>query len=249
MLYLRAFSNSMRKLLSAVLFTAICSVLALPVFAQTETTENANDAEIKKPSRDFLMLQFTYEGWANAPDSVKTGGVGRGFNGYICYDFPIQKSHLSFAAGVGVGTANIYFKDQQLGLTDTGAAGAQVSFQPESENYKKYKLNTTYLEAPFELRYFGNLNNRNKGFKAAIGMRAGILVGAHVKDSRTVDGTKVIDKINTKRYLDKYRFSGTVRVGYGNFSLFGSYNINAIFKDGLGPKITPYSVGLCITGL
>lgn len=244
-----AFSNSMRKLLTAFLFTAVCSIFSFSAFAQEKNAENANDAEIIKPSRDFLMLQFTYEGWTNTPDSVKTGGFGRGFNGYICYDFPINKSHLSFAAGIGVGSANIYFKNQELGLTDTGAAGAQVSFRPESADYKKYKINTTYLEAPFELRYFGNLNNRNKGFKAAIGLRAGILVGAHVKGSRTVDGTKVVEKIDTKRYLDKYRFSGTVRVGYGNFSLFGSYNINAIFKEGLGPNIIPYSVGLCITGL
>lgn len=248
-LYLPAFCNSMRQFFSTVVLVSLFTIFALPVSAQFKLAENANDAAILKPSRDFLMLQFTYEAWANAPDTVKTGGFGRGFNGYICYDFPIQKSHLSFAAGIGVGSANIYFKDQELGLTDTGAAAAQISFRPESTDYKKYKLNTTYLEAPFELRYFSNMNNRNKGFKAAIGLRAGILVGAHVKDTRTVDGTKVVDKINTKRYLDKYRFSGTVRLGYGNFSLFGSYNINAIFKDGLGPNIIPYSVGLCITGL
>ncbi|MEO6831081.1 MAG: outer membrane beta-barrel protein [Chitinophagaceae bacterium] len=232
----------MRKLFSAVLFTTICSAFSLAASAQGLKVENANDAEITKPSRDFLMLQFTYEGWTKTPDSVKTGGLGRGFNAYICYDFPIQKSHLSFAAGVGVGSANIYFKGQELGLTDTGAAGAQVSFKPQSQDYKKYKINTTYLEAPFELRYFGNLKNRNKGFKAAIGLRAGILVGAHVKDSRTVGGTKVVEKIDTKRYLDKYRFSGTVRAGYGNFSLFGSYDLSAIFKEGLGPGIVPYSV-------
>ena len=80
-LYLRAFSNSMRKLFSAFLFTTLCSVFSQPVFAQDKGTENANDAEIKKPSRDFLMLQFTYEGWTNTPDTVKTGGLGRGFHG------------------------------------------------------------------------------------------------------------------------------------------------------------------------
>ena len=195
------------------------------------------------------MLQFTYEGWANKPDSVKTGGIGRGFNGYLCYDFPIQKSNFSFAAGVGVGSANIYLDDQQLRLTDTGARGEMVGFMNETTDYKKYKINTTYLEAPFELRYFGNRDNRNKGFKAAIGLRAGILVGAHTKSVRTVDGNKVVEKINTKRYLDKYRFSATARAGWGNFTLFGSYNLNSLYKEGSGPDIAPYSIGLCITGL
>ena len=206
-------------------------------------------SEVQKPSRDFVMLQFTYEGWANNPDSVKTGGIGRGFNGYLCYDFPIQKSNFSFAAGVGVGSANIYLDNQEMRFTDTGAQGQTVGFMAETADYKKYKINTTYLEAPFELRYFGNSANRNKGFKAAIGMRAGILVGAHTKSVRTVEGNKVVEKINTKRYLEKYRFSATARVGWGNFTLFGSYNINSLFRDGSGPDITPYSIGLCVTGL
>ena len=234
---------------TALLTTALIAALHISSFAQKTTEAAAAPSEITKPSRDFIMLQFTYEGWANKPDSIKTGGIGRGFNGYLCYDFPIQKSNFSFAAGVGVGTSNIYFDDQQLRLTDTGSRGAQVAFLPETTDYKKYKITTAYLEAPFELRYFGNRENRNKGFKAAIGMRVGTLVGAHVKDVRTVDGTKVVEKINTKRYLDKWRFSATARIGYGNFTLFGSYNLNTLFKEGSGPDIVPYSIGLCITGL
>lgn len=235
------------KLLLATLF---CTALSTSAFAQNSpATPPTPPSEITKPSRDFVMLQFTYEGWSNHPDSVKSSGFGRGFNGYLCYDFPIQKSHFSFAAGVGVGTSNIYFDNQELRFTDTGALGTQVRFVNESYDYKKYKITTAYLEAPFELRYFGNMSNRNKGFKAAIGFRAGTLVGAHTKSSRTVEGTKVVEKVNTKRYLEKWRFGATARIGWGNFSLFGAYNFNTLFKEDSGPGITPYSVGLCITGL
>ena len=131
----------------------------------------------------------------------------------------------------------------------TGAAGAAVRFEPETRDYSKYKITTAYLEAPFELRYFENRDNRNKGFKAAIGLRAGLLVGAHTKGVVKVDGSKVAEKINTRRYLEKWRFSATARIGWGNFSLFGSYNLNALFAQGSGPDVTPYSMGLCITGL
>lgn len=231
-------------------------LLLLATFAVTPASAQSNSStvrtgisEITKPSRDFLMLQFSYDSWMQVPDTVKIGGFGRGFNAYLCYDFPIQKSHFSFAAGIGIGTSNIYFQDQQLGLTDTGVKGDQVSFQKEGYDYKKYKLATAYLEAPFELRYFGNKDNRNVGFKAAIGLRAGTLVGAHVKSSRTVDGTKVVEKVNTKRYLDKWRFAATARVGWGNVSVFGSYNLNTLFKEGSGPGVVPYSIGICLSGL
>jgi hypothetical protein len=233
-----------------LLFSALfCTSIAGSAQTTEQPKTSATLSDIQKPSRDFLMLQFTYEGWANTPDSIKTGGFGRGFNGYLCYDFPIHNSHMSVAIGAGVGSANIYLDNQEMRLRDTGVAGNQVTFAAESKDYKKFKINTTYLEAPIELRYFANNANRNKGFKAAIGMRAGLLIGAKTKDVTTYNGVKTVEKVNSKRYLDKYRFSATARIGYGNFSLFGSYNINALFAEGSGPDITPWSVGLCITGL
>jgi hypothetical protein len=243
----------MRNLRSGFLLMAACLLTA--AFAPAASAQSGDAkagtalSEVEKPSRDFIMLQFTYDSWTNTPDSVKIGGFGRGFNGYICYDFPIQKSHFSFAAGIGVGSSNIYFKDQQVRVSDTGALGTQVRFVPEAYDYKKFKMSTTYLEAPFELRFFGNKDNRNKGFKAAIGMRAGLLVGAHTKGNRSVEGTKLVEKENTKRYMEKWRFGATARIGWGNVTLFGAYNFNSLFSEGSGPQVTPYSIGLCVTGL
>jgi hypothetical protein len=230
---------------------ALLALILSPIsilFAQDKADQPVV-SDIQKPSRDFVMVQFTYNNWQNAPDSIKIGGVGRGFNAYICYDFPIKKSHFSFAAGVGVSTSNIYFKDQELAFTDTGAAGQQIGFGAESKSYKKYKLNTTYLEAPFELRYFGNKENRNRGFKAAVGLKVGTLIGAHTKGRYTIDGTKFTDKLNTRRYFESWSFAGTARAGWGNFSVVGTYNLNALFKENQGPAVVPYSIGICITGL
>lgn len=234
----------MQKRLALLAIFLFSSVL---MFAQDVEKSGNTKSVIEKPSRDFVMLQFTYENWV-APDSVKTVGFGRGFNGYICYDFPLGKSNFSFAAGIGIGTANIYLDNQQIILTDTGAS-AQARFVPEQKDYKKFKLTTAYLEAPFELRFFGNKENRNKGFKAAIGLRVGALVGAHTKGRTSADGTKVIEKENTKRFMENWRFAGTARIGWGNITLMGTYNLNNVFKAGAGPEVTPYSIGICLTGL
>ncbi len=217
------------------------------LYAQEDTKKTISD--IQKPSRDFVMLQFTYNNWENMPDSIKTKGIGRGFNAYLCYDFPIAKSHFSFAAGIGIGISNIYFKDQELGFKDTGVSGQQVSFLPESIDYKRYKLTTTYLEAPFELRYFGNKANRNRGFKAAVGLKVGTIVGAHTKGRYTLEGTKMTEKVNTRRYFETWSFAGTARAGWGNFSIVGSYNLTNLFKENQGPGVVPYSIGICISGL
>ncbi len=178
-------------LLASVLFS-------LPVLAQDQAPPILSP---KKPSRDFVMLQFTYDGWANTPDSVKVGGLSRGFNAYLCYDFPIKQTHFSFATGIGIGTSSMFFKDQELILTDSGQTAAR--FIPERENYSKYKLTTAYAEAPFELRFFSNKDNRNKGFKAAIGMRVGLLMAAHTKGNRTENGSKLTEKVQSKDLATK----------------------------------------------
>jgi hypothetical protein len=245
---LRLNSDSLMKKIIGMLTLA----LAVSSFAQAQE-ENAGTSPKKsvvKPSRDFIMVQLTYENWANTPDNVKIGGIGRGFNAYLCYDFPISKSNFSFAAGIGISTSNIYFKDQKIVMNSNSNS---VTFQNVDTNgtdfYKKNKLNTVYLEAPFELRFFGNKENRNRGFKAAIGMRVGLLLGAHSKDKHTLAGPAIVEKVSTKRYIQTWRFAPTARIGWGNFSVYGSYNLSPLFNNGQGPEVYPYSIGISITGL
>ena len=237
----------MHKQLLALTFLSFLFIA--PSQAQKIDLLPKKKSSISKPSRDFLMVQLTYDNWSNKPDSIKTTGLGRGLGIYLCYDWPINNSHFSFASGIGVGSSNIFFKNQELSLTDTGSLGSQVRFVDATESYKKYKFATAYFEAPFELRYFSNKENRNAGFKAAIGLRVGTLLNGHTKGVYTLDGNKMTEKVDTKRYLEKWRFAATLRVGYGNFSLLGTYNFNSLFKATNGPQVTPYSIGICISGL
>ena len=57
------------------------------------------------------------------------------------------------------------------------------------------------------------------------------------------------EKENSKRFINGTHFMATARVGYGIFSLFGSYQLNRFLKDGAGPAIKLYQVGLTISGL
>jgi hypothetical protein len=205
---------------------------------------------IVKQAKDLLMLQFTYNNWLQKPDSIKTKGFGYGFNSYFCFDFPIKKSKLSFATGLGVSVSVVYLNQMRIANTDT-ISGAQARFVPDPLDtaYKRYKFTTTYITAPFELRYFSNWQNRNVGFKAAIGMQIGTLLGADAKAVTSVGGVNVKFKTDTKRFVSPWNFAATARVGWGNFSLFMSYNLTNVFKQNEGPLITPASVGICFTGL
>jgi hypothetical protein len=41
----------------------------------------------------------------------------------------------------------------------------------------------------------------------------------------------------------------TLRIGYGIFSAFGSYQLNNVLKNGTGPGMHLLQVGLTISGL
>ncbi len=234
----------------------LLSVLCISgVYAQSDNKKNSEEKSsekalppVKKPSRDFLMIQLGYNNWSK-PDSIKTKPFGYVFKASFCYDFPIKKSKMSFATGLGVNANVIYLDNQKLINNDTGTYGASAHFVTNTDNPKRYKFVTTYLTAPFELRYFQNSNNRNQGFKAAIGAEVGLFLGAHTKEVTSVDGTVVKYKENTKRFISPWNFAATARIGWGNFSLFGSYNITGVFKTTNGPDITPFSLGLCVSGL
>jgi len=245
----------MRKILAIV---ALLMIPATVLLAQDGNTMNSNAVPppIVKPSRDFVMLQLNYVNWVQKPDSINTKAFGYGFNGFVCYDFPIKKSNFSFATGLGVSVNVIYLDQQQIVNTDTMAVYNQARFLPnplsplsDSANIKRYKFVTTYLQAPFELRYFSNMKNRNKGFKAAIGMQIGTLLGSDAKELVSIGGTNVKFKTDTKRYVSPWNFAATARVGWGNFSIFGSYNLTKVFKTNEGPAVTPAAVGICLTGL
>lgn len=230
---------------------AFAALLACSPFIGSAQATDGKDTKttVQKPSRDFAMLQLTYNTLLDKPDSIKLKGFSRGINFYLCYDFPIAKSNFSFAVGAGVSAQNYYFNKQQVVSNDTGSA-ATVRFN-DTTGFKRSKMAVLYVQAPFEFRFYGNKVNRNKGFKAAIGLQVGTLTGAHVKNNYTIAGTntKANDKTGTKRFLSPWNFAATARLGWGNFSLYGSYNLTPIYKEFQGPQMTPLAFGVCLTGL
>src|ERR1700749_2709579 len=118
----------MRKILAIVALLMIPSMLLLA--QDDKMNSNATPPPIVKPSRDFLMLGFNYVNWIKKPDSVKTKPFGYGFNGSLCYDFPIRKTKLSFAAGLGINVSVVYLDLQQISLADT-MQPQQVRFIPD----------------------------------------------------------------------------------------------------------------------
>lgn len=93
-----------------------------------------------------------------------------------------------------------------------------------------------------------------RAFKFAIGVRVGTMLKAYTRSKtlQTKSGGTINDymvKEYDKSYFNTTRLVGTARVGLGHFSLFGSYQITTLFKEGVAAEIRPFTIGLTLSGL
>lgn len=208
-------------------------------------------------ANDHFMIQLGYAGWAGKPDSINTGGFSKSFNVYFMFDFPFKTNpKLSMAFGPGISSDHIQFKKTYVDIASIKGNTQTLQFidQSDTNHFKKTKLNTTYLEAPIEFRYTANPLNSDKSFKFAIGAKVGTLIKAHTrnkefenKSGNTLNSYTM--KESSKRFFNTTRLVGTARVGLGHFTLYGSYQITTLFKEGVAAEIRPFSIGLTISGL
>jgi hypothetical protein len=245
----------MKKLLFlfAFLFTA-----AFLYAQQADSTAKKSWKKMDLSNRpnDHFMIQYGGDGWAGKNDTISPSGFSRHFNFYFMYDMPFKTSpHLSIGIGAGLGSSNIFFTNTYIDLKSLSNT-LQFVNDSAADHFKKYKLTTIFLEAPIEFRYAGNPMNPEKGFKFAVGVKVGTLLNAHTKGKdletstgATVYGPQYIQKESDNRFINSTRFAATARIGYGNFSIDGSYQLTDFIKTGAGPAINPYSIGITLSGL
>ena len=169
-------------------------------------------------------------------------------------DKPFKNNpRFSAGLGIGIGTSNMYFKNYGIDIKSTNTK-LPFNALDSADHFKKYKITTAFLEVPVELRFTADPEKNSKSLKAAIGVKVGTLLNVHTKGKtlQNKNGGTVntyTEKESNKRFFNSTRLAVTGRIGYGNLSLFGSYQINNLLKDGVGPDIKPLQIGICLSGL
>lgn len=210
--------------------------------------------DLSNRANDHFLIQLGYTTWAGQPDSIETGGFSKSLNFYLMMDFPFKTNpKLSIGVGAGISSDQIQFKRTYVGIKENTP---MLTFTDVSDtnHFKKVKLTTAYLEAPIEIRFTARPMDSDHSFKWAIGVKVGTMLDAHTrnKELQTKDGQTINDykmKEASKRYFNTTRLVGTARIGWGHFTVYGSYQITNLFKEGVAPVINPFTVGLTLSGL
>jgi hypothetical protein len=252
--------NQMKNFFLLVFFIVISVIAKSQTDSIPATSKPAkkdwSKLDLSTRANDHFLIQYGVDAWPNVPDSINTRGFSRHFNAYIMLDKPFQTSpHFSVGFGIGIGTSNIFFTNTYVNLK-SNTLTLPFTNVASVDHFDKFKLETGFLEAPIELRYAGNPAQPDKGFKASLGVKGGLLLGAHTKGKNYIDssGRDIYDKNYVakevdKKFINSTRFAVTSRVGYGHFSIDFSYQVTSFLKTGVGPIIHPIALGLTLSGL
>ncbi|MFK5856350.1 MAG: outer membrane beta-barrel protein, partial [Bacteroidota bacterium] len=165
--------------------------------------------------------------------------INQGFNIFAMYNFQLAESNSTFSVGLGIDNHNMY-SDTRIESVNADT----LVFVPITENYKRSKVNLTYVSVPMEFKV--RLNN---GVKFGAGFKIRYLISSKDKyvGDLASEGGGITVKRKTISATEDYAYGFTLRVGYKSFSLFGYYQISSIFQVNRGPQMYPISVGLTIT--
>jgi len=223
----------------------------------SQSTEIKKKIDLSGRPSDHFLIQGSSDRWLNLPDSINshTKNNSRGGNIYFMLDKPFKSNpHFSVAFGAGISTSHLFLNNMNVDINGKTPL-LQFTSLDSTSRFKKYSVNTAYVEIPVELRFFAKPANPGKSFKFALGIKIGTLLNAHTKGKTLRDAggntiNEYTEKISAKSYFNSRRLSATARVGLGNFSLFGSYNLSgSIFKDKVAPEAKLLQLGLTFSGL
>lgn len=222
----------MRFKIPVLIFLTIMSLTAV---AQTETPKKMS----RRPDiPGTFALEFGFNQDLSGPDQFSLNFYGsRTVNLYYQYDFRILNSSFSFVPGIGLSLERFKFGNENTLAHDENDLESMVMITPADAGFsavKKSQLITNYIDVPLEIRYSTNPDDPARSFKISVGGRVGYMYDSFTKIKHKENSE--LKKLKNKEdfNLTKFRYGLTARIGVGNLSLFGYYNLTPLFEEGKG---------------
>ena len=168
---------------------------------------------------------------------------------FFKHDFKIYKRYIMFTTGFGLTLNNYRFSSDNTMRSDTNrvVTGPDYNDSGEQISYTKNKLAVNYFTVPLLFQF--NTNERlKKSFHLGVGLLLSYKYNSHLKLAYDDNGDDQKSKRQDDYNIEPFRYDFTVRLGYRNYTLFGNYSMGELFKDGRGPTLHPYSIGLQLAG-
>jgi hypothetical protein len=169
--------------------------------------------------------------------------------------------HAGLFTGLGMEFVNYRLKNNVL-LQYNG--DSVFALPLDTIDLRKNKLRQIGLRVPLMLEFNTKRAPLPSDDEARAGKREGFSRKGNVHLAAGLVGSWYFDTMYKQRFrldgedrkprdkgdyhLRPYRLAATARVGYGAWNFFAEYALTSLFKDGKGPELTPFNVGLTIIG-
>lgn len=160
-------------------------------------------------------------------------------------NFNLARNKLGLVTGVGLEYANYRF-DNNIRLFPDSATVFGLPMKEDGVSYSKSKLVVNYLTVPLILEYQTNRHSKTNSFHISAGILAGLRIGSHTKMVFDAQG-KEKSKTRDDFHINPLKYEAMVRLGWGVINLNAHYSLNTLFRDGRGPEMYPFSIGLALT--
>lgn len=220
----------------------ILVVLLILIVGYQGFSQTINESTRRKASVIFDIINDFY---VNVPDSIEGKQFNPGVNFSGLYDYRIKSSNFSFAFGIGLGSHN-YYSDAFVVEDSNNVSGLQqINSLYPGTNYKRNKINLTYVDIPLEFRF------RTKSeFRASLGFKFGFLIDSHSKyrgdDYLSGSTNELHVKFKNIPNIETFRYGVTTRIGWKFVNITAYYSLTGLFKNNKGPDMYPISVGISL---
>lgn len=186
---------------------------------------NSDNSLSLKPSQDFLNL-----------NQAKSWNFSLNF---AEFNIGLYKKYIGITSGLGLQFNNYRFDSNVKLVGDSSYLTSYI----DTIKYNKNKLVVSYLTLPLLLDFQIPLGHHDRLYITA-GVVGALRIGTHTKQVFDINGNENKEKQREDFHLSPFQYSATARIGFNNLGLFANYSLSALFKDGEGPELYPWSAGL-----
>lgn len=149
------------------------------------------------------------------------------------------KERVGLVTGFGFRWNNYRFANSDV-VVYKGDAGITYYIDSVS-NYTKSKLSVTYLTVPALIEF--QVPIKGESLYLAAGVEGSVKLTAKMKN-KSDNGDK--DKKKDDFYVNPFNYNLTARIGYGDIGLYGTYNMQQMFRENKGPEVYQYALGVTL---
>lgn len=161
----------------------------------------------------------------------------------------LYKNHIHFISGFGVEWNAYNFRNKITLSPDSAINSFTVSLDTNSAvRYIKNQLKLACIKIPFLLEFNTHSTNPKKSFHFAGGLELAYKIDSWTKQKMEHNNYIYKVKRHDDYNLNPLKYGLTVRVGYGELTLFVNYAYSTLFEKDKGPEkpVYPVSAGFAL---